>query len=77
MGYYNYLMLLNSYAINFYLILTLSTTFIVDVFILLSLDNDIESDRFEYCKTIADSMNVCDYELNLIINFEEQSARFF
>lgn len=69
MGYYNYFMLLNSCAINFYLILTLSATLIVDVFILLRLDNDIESDRFEFCKTIEDSMNVCDYELNLIINF--------
>ena len=77
MGFYNYLMLLNSYAINFYLILTLSATLIVDVFILLRLDNDIEFDRFEYCKAIADSMNGCDYELKLIINFEEQSARFF
>ena len=77
MGFYNYLMLLNSYAINFYLILTLSATLIVDVFILLRLDNDIQSDRFEYFKAIADSMHVCDYELNLIINFEEQSARFF
>ena len=38
MGYYNYLMLLKSYAINFYLILTLSATLIVDVFTLLRLD---------------------------------------
>lgn len=73
-------MLLNSYAINFYLILTLSVTICYPhcgcVYIVKA-GYDIESDIFEFCNTIADSMNMCDYELNLISNFEEQSARFF